>query len=220
MATRAAAYHLQPDWQRVAALSTSFLMHAVAAMAVAVPLAMQVERIEPRPVAASLIDTPPPLPPPPPEQNPPPKAPVHRATPQPSPVAPPVPTRSVIEVPATPAPVDIVPEQPAKPTTTTDIAGAGPVGETRRLAYDGALKLRYPATALRSRQQGEVLLNVLVDANGNVQRIEIARSSGHADLDAAAREAVQRAHFKPVLRDGRAIAAWGTVPIEFRLDRA
>jgi len=218
MATRAAAHHPQPDWQRVTALSTSFLMHAVAAMAVAVPLAMQVERLEPRPVAASLIDAPPPVPPPPPEQKPP-KAPVHRATPQP-PVAPPAPTRSVIEVPATPAPVDIVPEQPAKPTVTDGIADGDGAGETRRLAYDGALKLRYPATALRSRQQGEVLLNVLVDASGNVQRIEIARSSGHADLDSAAREAVQRAHFKPVLRDGRAIAAWGTVPIEFRLDRA
>jgi len=220
MATRAAAHHPQPDWQRVTALSTSFLMHAVAAMAVAVPLAMQVERIEPRPVAASLIDTPPPLPPPPPEQDPPPKAPVHRATPQPPPVAPPAPTRSVIEVPVTPAPVDIVPEQPAKPTVTDGIADGDGAGKTRRLAYDGALKLKYPATALRSRQQGEVLLNVLVDASGNVQRIEIARSSGHTDLDTAAREAVQRAHFKPVLRDGQAIAAWGVVPIEFRLDRA
>jgi protein TonB len=73
---------------------------------------------------------------------------------------------------------------------------------------------------LRQREQGRVLLNVLVDAGGNVQRIEIARSSGHANLDAAAREAVQRAHFKPVLRDGKAISAWGMVPIEFRLDRA
>ncbi|MBA8889937.1 protein TonB [Dokdonella fugitiva] len=220
MATRAAAHHPQPDWQRIAALSTSFLMHAVAAMAVAVPLAMQVERIESRPVAASLIDTPPPVPPPPPEQLPPPRAPVHHATPQPPPVAPPVPVRSVIEVPAPPAPIDATPVQPTTPSATSDVADGAGTGETRRLAYDGALKLKYPATALRSRQQGEVLLSVLVDPSGNVQRIEIARSSGHADLDNAAREAVQRAHFKPVLRDGQAIAAWGTVPIEFRLDRA
>jgi len=219
MATRAAAHHPQPDWQRITALSTSFLMHAVAAMAVAVPLAMQVERIESRPVAASLIDTPPPVPPPPPEQQPPPRAPLHHATSQPPP-APPVPVRSVIEVPAPPAPVDATPVQPATPAATSDVADGAGAGETRRLAYDGVLKLKYPATALRSRQQGEVLLNVLVDASGNVQRIEIARSSGHADLDSAAREAVQRAHFKPVLRDGHAIAAWGTVPIEFRLDRA
>jgi protein TonB len=220
MATRAAVHHPQPDWQRIAALSTSFLMHSVAALALAVPLAMQVERIEPRHVEASLIEQPPPLPPPPPEQSPPPKAPVHRATPQPPPVAPPTPTRSVIEAPVTPAPIDITPQQPSTPVSTDGIADGPAAGETRRLAYDGALKLKYPPTALRTRQQGEVLLNVLVDANGNVQRVEIARSSGHADLDGAARDAVQRAHFKPVLRDGRAIAAWGTVPIEFRLDRA
>lgn len=219
MATRAALHHPQPDWQRVAALSTSFLMHSIAALVLAVPLVMQVERVQSRRVEASLIEEPPPLPPPPPERQPPPRTPVHRATPQPPPVAPPTPTRSVIEVPPTPVPVDVVPEQSATPGTTSDIAATSPGGESRRLAYDGALKLKYPATALRSRQQGEVLLKVLVDAGGNVQRVEIGRSSGHADLDSAAREAVRRAHFKPVLRDGQPVAAWGVVPIEFRLDR-
>jgi protein TonB len=56
--------------------------------------------------------------------------------------------------------------------------------------------------------------------NGDVQRIEIVRSSGHASLDAAAREAVRAAHFKPVLANGKAVSAWGLVPIEFRLDKA
>ncbi|MGN6519328.1 MAG: energy transducer TonB [Dokdonella sp.] len=216
MATRAAVHHPHLDWQRIAALGTSFLMHAVAALALAVPLAMQVERIEPRRVEASLIEPPPPLPPPP-ERQPPPRAPVRRAAPPPP--APVPPTRSVIEAPPAPAPVNVGPEQPDTPAATSDIAATRAVGESRRLAYDGALKLRYPATALRSRQQGEVLLNVLVDTDGKVQRVEIARSSGHADLDTAAREAVQRAHFRPVLRDGQAVAAWGVVPIEFRLDR-
>ena len=76
MATRAAVHYPQPDWQRVTALGTSFLMHAIAAMAVAVPLTMQVERIEPRRVEATLIEEPSPLPPPPPEQEPRPRAPV------------------------------------------------------------------------------------------------------------------------------------------------
>ena len=38
--------------------------------------------------------------------------------------------------------------------------------------------------------------------------------------DAAHVEALLRAHFKPVLRDGVAISAWGVVPIRFRLDEA
>ena len=93
-------------------------------------------------------------------------------------------------------------------------------GASRVLAYDGALKLRYPPSSIRAHEEGQVLLNVLVDANGHAQRVEVARGSGHAALDAAAREAVLRAHFKPVLRDGVAISAWGVVPIRFRLDEA
>jgi protein TonB len=31
---------------------------------------------------------------------------------------------------------------------------------------------------------------------------------------------VGKAHFRPVLANGKAVAAWGLVPIEFRLDRA
>lgn len=88
------------------------------------------------------------------------------------------------------------------------------------LAYDGALKLRYPPASVRAHEEGNVLLNVLVDENGNAQRVEIARSSGHAALDAAAREAISRAHFQAVLRNGVAVKAWGVVPIRFRLDEA
>ena len=72
---------------------------------------------------------------------------------------------------------------------------------------------------MRAREQGTVVLHVLVDENGVPQRIEIARSSGHVRLDAAARESVARARFRPVMRNGVATPAWGLVPIEFRLDR-
>ncbi|MCW5579296.1 MAG: energy transducer TonB, partial [Dokdonella sp.] len=64
------------------------------------------------------------------------------------------------------------------------------------------------------------MLNVLVDAQGRAQQVEVARSSGHRVLDIAAREAVLGARFRPVLRDGVAVPAWGVVPIRFRLDEA
>jgi protein TonB len=51
------------------------------------------------------------------------------------------------------------------------------------------------------------------------QRVEIAKSSGHTRLDMAARESVLRATFRPVMRNGAAVPAWGLVPIAFRLDR-
>jgi protein TonB len=219
MATRAGVHHPQPDWQRIAALSTSFFMHAAAALVLAIPLAMQAERPVATIVEATMRSEPLPLPPIPPEQKPLPRtAPVrHAAAPHPTPV---VREQSAIRVPVDPAPpIDIAPVADVPADAPIGDVG-GPAGETRQLAYDGALKLRYPVASLRQREQGRVLLNVLVDANGSVQRIEIARSSGHASLDAAARDAVRNAHFKPVLENGKAIAAWGLVPIEFHLDRA
>lgn len=219
MATRAVVDRPHPQWQRIAALSTSFLMHAAAALVLAIPLAMQAQRPAASVVEATVRSEPLPLPPVPPEQKPLPRAtPVHHAaTPRPTPV---VREQSTIQVPIDPAPpIDIAPVADVPVDAPIGDVG-GPAGETRQLAYDGALKLRYPAASLRQREQGQVLLSVLVDANGAVQRIEIARSSGHASLDAAARDAVRGAHFKPVLENGKAIAAWGLVPIEFRLDHA
>ncbi len=218
MATRTLVDHPQPDWQRVAALSTSFLAHVVAAMAIALPIAWQARAPDAIPIVASVIEEPQPLPPPPAEPVPPTRPHTFTRT-TPPPVAPPVPERSTVQVPAPPLPADTVSAPVESPVAPVN-PGAGAAGPSRELAYDGALKLRYPPLALRQRQQGRVLLNVLVDAEGRVQRIEIARSSGHTELDAAARDAVQRARFRPVLRDGVAEPAWGVVPIEFRLDRA
>lgn len=221
MTTRIVVDHAQPDWRRIAALSTSFLAHVAAAMAIALPIALQTRPSMPAPIAVSMIQEPLPPPPPPADPLPLPRThPVARATPRP-PVAPPVPAQSAIQVAQTPMPIETIAPTASRSDaagSVADAAGAG--GPSRELAYDGALKLRYPPLALRQRQQGRVLLDVLVDADGRVQRIEIARSSGHAELDAAARDAVQRARFKPVLRDGIAQPAWGVVPIEFRLDRA
>jgi protein TonB len=220
MATRAVVDRPHPQWQRVAALSTSFLMHAAAALVLAIPLAIQVQRPIRTVVEATVREEPPPLPPIPPEQKPLPRpSPVHRAVSRATPV-PTVPERSEVQVPVVPA-LPVVATPIASPPGAGPVGDiGGPVGETRQLAYDGALKLRYPMVSLRQREQGQVLLSVLVDANGAVQRIEIARSSGHANLDAAARDAVRGAHFKPVLENGKAVAAWGLVPIEFRLDHA
>ena len=206
-----------PDWQRVASLSTTFAAHALALLVLALPLAAPLVREEPARIEASVISEPPPPPPLPPERMPLPRMePVHAPTPPPR-IAP---TPSPLPATATATPIASMP-MPAV-TAVVDIAPAATPagrGETRTLAYDGPLDLRYPAASARQREQGTVLLNVLVDVDGRVQRIEIVRSSGHRRLDEAARAAVQRARFVPVLIDGQAQAAWGLVPIEFRLAR-
>jgi protein TonB len=217
MAIHAGTTSTVPDWQRVASLSTTFAAHALALLVLALPLAAPLVREEPARIEASVISEPPPPPPLPPEPVPLPRAqPVRVPTPPPR-VAPTPPSLPVAAtptpiasapIPTIAAPIDIA------PTSTPAAAGA-----TRTLAYDGRLKLPYPTASVRQREQGTVVLNVLVDVDGHVQRIEVSRSSGHRRLDDAAREAVQRARFLPVLIDGNAQPAWGLVPIEFRLDR-
>lgn len=207
------------DWQRVSAMSVAFAVHVAAAFVLAMPLLPAAQRATPPIVEVVMRDVPPPPPPIPPETLPEPKAKPMRAptqvVPKPQPAH-----DTVVDV----APTPTIPDAPtvAPPTPVpalTDIGeGGGAGGASRVLAYDGALKLRYPPSSIRAREEGAVLLNVLVDAGGRATRVEIARGSGHSALDAAAREAVLRAHFKPVLRNGIAIAAWGVVPIRFRLD--
>jgi len=209
------------DWQRVGALSVAFAVHLAAAFVLAMPLLPAPPRAIPRSVEVVMRSEPPPPPPIPPETLPEPKSrPAHaptQAVPKPQLVR-----NTVVEV-TTAAPIPDAPDAPVAPVPAPTDVGASSGdgrGASRVLAYDGALKLRYPPSSIRAHEEGQVLLNVLVDADGHAQRVEIARGSGHAALDAAAREAVLRAHFKPVLRDGVAVSAWGVVPIRFRLDEA
>lgn len=78
-------------------------------------------------------------------------------------------------------------------------------------------ELRYPKASRRLREQGTVVLRVLVDETGHASRVDVHRSSGFPRLDHAACKAVKDAQFKPYVYDGRAQAALVMVPIEFSL---
>lgn len=76
----------------------------------------------------------------------------------------------------------------------------------------------YPGVAQRAGNQGVVLLQVDVGADGLPVAVEVARSSGSRELDHAAIEAVQAWAFEPAVRDGKPAASRVQVPVEFRLD--
>lgn len=78
---------------------------------------------------------------------------------------------------------------------------------------------RYPPQSRRLKEQGLVVLRVLIDEQGNACSIEIENSSGYARLDQAAREAVSRAAFRPYVEDGAPRRALVLIPIEFALNR-
>ncbi|MCI1005071.1 energy transducer TonB [Herbaspirillum sp. C7C8] len=75
----------------------------------------------------------------------------------------------------------------------------------------------YPAAARRRGDEGEVLLRVLINAQGSVEQIALEKSSGIASLDQAARVAVAQARFQPYVEQGRAQSAYVVVPIKFQL---
>lgn len=220
--TNAVWMHRKPlDWMRVGAWSGSLAAHAVILLLIALPMTVPPMRHVDATLVARWIETPPP--PPVLDEPPPPTVPHHvRApaarTPPPMPVAvSTIPTPVAPTPDPTPTPTPTAVPSPAPAASTGADIGAGQAAQT--LAYATPVQPRYPPAAVHAREQGTVLLRVLVDADGTPQRIEIARSSGHPDLDAAARESVARARFRPVMRDGEGVAAWGLVPIEFRLDR-
>lgn len=138
----------------------------------------------------------------------------------------PTPVPRVVETPlpapvATPVevPVAIAAVPSAAPVAAPAPAPAAPAATEGALAYVDAPQPRYPRAALQSRAEGTVLLRVRVGRDGLPQSVEIARSSGHAALDDAARRQVLRHwRFQPAMRDGLAVEAVGMVPIAFRLD--
>jgi periplasmic protein TonB len=75
----------------------------------------------------------------------------------------------------------------------------------------------YPGVSLRMKEQGRVILRVLVSASGEAQSIEVRTSSGSERLDRAAIEAVRRWRFAPARRGAETVAAWALVPILFEL---
>ena len=103
-----------------------------------------------------------------------------------------------------------------------DGAGDGSGGGGLQVAhadYGASPAPAYPARSRRRAEQGTVTLHILIAADGSVERIEIADSSGFDDLDRAALETVRaRWRFVPARRgDGHPMESWVLVPIRFAL---
>ena len=79
--------------------------------------------------------------------------------------------------------------------------------------------LEYPRLSQRAGETGQVLIRVFIDGAGLARDVRVDRSSGHARLDAAALAAVQRARFKPYTENGRPVAGWAFIPLDFQLER-
>ncbi|MBK7981787.1 MAG: TonB family protein [Ignavibacteriae bacterium] len=78
-------------------------------------------------------------------------------------------------------------------------------------------KVVYPALAQRSGIQGKVVLNLIIDKNGNPSEITVVKGIGFG-CDEAAIEAVKATKFLPGEQRGKPVKVMLTLPIEFKLN--
>ncbi|MBI1394717.1 MAG: TonB family protein [Betaproteobacteria bacterium] len=173
----------------------------------------------PPPPPKKVVAPPPPPPPPretvkPVETPPPPKA----ITLPPTPPEPPLPEPEpapVVVAPPPPKPAPVVkappaPPQPAEPK----IRSIGDAG----IEYVRPPETTYPRISLRMRETGDLVLRLLVAEDGTVQKVLVQKSSGHPRLDNAAKDAAEKAVFRPYIENGHAVPVWVLVPFSFKLN--
>ena len=192
------------------ALQSGLLMRVAE---VVVPVELLSQFIEP---PAPKANTPPPKP------SEPVKKPIAKTTsaptPQPLAIADPTPSPN--------APTGVTTPQPAPAPIAAPVAAA-PAAPTAPAAvqlpssdadYLQNPKPPYPPISRRLNEQGKTTVRVLIGADGQPQRAEIARSSGFDRLDQAALTTVMRWRYVAGKRGGVAEAMWFNVPINWVLE--
>ncbi|NMG65779.1 TonB family protein [Azoarcus indigens] len=160
------------------------------------------------------------------------------APPQPEPAPPAPPVKVEKPTPPKPVPPKVEPKPRPKPvarepepTTTSETAISAekheptppappaPVTAARFDAdYLNNPAPSYPPLSRRMREEGRVMLRVLVSPEGLPAKIELSKSSGSERLDNAARDAVTRWRFVAAKQGDQPIEAWVLVPIVFNLE--
>jgi periplasmic protein TonB len=107
-------------------------------------------------------------------------------------------------------------EEPAERAASTDRAEP-PLLDAQAVGYLIAPAPRYPQASRRLREEGEVLVRVLIGTDGRPSEVSLLRSSGFSRLDDAALAAVRLAMFRPYVVAGQARSAYVRVPVEFSL---
>lgn len=210
-----------PRRRRLAPLAGIVAVHVVAAyLAQSGMLGKAVRAVVPEAMTVSIVTPPPPPPSAPapkfvevtaslPHITPPPlplpaMVPVEPAITTPPPAQAAAPAAQVAEAPPAP-PAPIAPPAPSVPHLVSGVE------------YLRAPQPVYPAISRRLGETGVVMLRVLVSEKGLPAEVLVHKSSGSTNIDEAGRQAVLRTLFKPYLENGKAIAVFVLVPVNFQL---
>ena len=138
---------------------------------------------------------------------------------------PPVQPAKVMPV-SSPQPPVTVPA-PATAATAAQASGgstsqhpAHKAGNSAPIARDARLnnpEPQYPYESRRRGEEGRVILNVRVTAEGTAASVEVDKSSGYRRLDMTARKTVSRWKFIPARQNNLAVEASANVTIIFKL---
>lgn len=207
------------DFGRVLAIAAALVVHAVALLLLLMPLAAPQLAVAVRPYKPEIffierqkpVD---PIPVPVTRPQPVTRTPQSAAvTPRPTTVTPPA-ELAIVEGGNEPIVVSTS-EGPADAPAI--VMAAGPIAASH-LEYVTAPPPRYPREAMREGAQGTVMLRVLVDTDGTPLEVSIDKSSGNKSLDREAKQHVLKNwRFRPAMRDGMPVQAYGLVPIDFSL---
>lgn len=85
------------------------------------------------------------------------------------------------------------------------------------ITYKNRHPPHYPLSAVVAHHQGRVVLAVFVDAQSRVSKVEVEKSSGYPELDAAAAAAAQSWRFAAGMKDGEPCASAILVPVTFSM---
>jgi protein TonB len=129
---------------------------------------------------------------------------------------------------ATPTPVAEAPTVFGQGAPGNASSVSGPVKSGASGGGDGAAnfdadylrnpKPPYPPLSRRMREEGRVVLRVLVTAEGAASDVEVRASSGSARLDESALRTVKRWKFIPARRGHAPVQSWVLVPVIFKLE--
>ncbi len=81
------------------------------------------------------------------------------------------------------------------------------------------IQLDYPLAAQLERMEGEVMLAVFVNKKGEVEQVELLKSSGHAELDEAALEFTKTLQYNPGTIDDNPVDAWSKLLLNYKLTK-
>ena len=187
-------------------------------------------------LVAAAPDPTPPAPPTPVQE---PEEPIPPEPPKPDdivvPVAPPVlptpvptPEPPKVQPPPTPTPVKPKPQR-TRTVAKGDGSAPKPGKDAVTASSDGGAIMdakpdylsnpppTYPEASRRQRQEGLVLLEVIVSVEGRAESISVQTSSGFAALDASAAAALRKWRFRPASLGSMKVKSRVVVPIRFRL---